>query len=153
MRHGLAWLLVVSALLAVGLAEGRAPIPGTPGPALDKATLAEVRKLQEKRRDLLREALAAHETQFRSGRGTLDGIVKRSKDLLAAELDVATTDSERIAAHQRHFEKASMWFEVVKARREAARATGADALEAQAVLLEAEIGLLKAGGKPKKMKK
>ena len=149
MRQGLAWVCVLGGLLAVGLTEGRSAT----GPALDKTTLAEVRKLQEKRRDALREALAVRETLFRRANGPLEGVVKTAKQLRAAELDLATTDGERIAAHQSYFEKARLWSEIVKARREAARATAADALEAQAISLEAEIGLLKAGGKPKQPKK
>jgi hypothetical protein len=120
------------------------------GSAPDQATLAEVRKLQEKRRDVLRDALAVHQKLFQTGHGTLDGIVGTSKRLLAAELDLATTDGERIAVHERHVEQARLWFALAKARQEAGRGTAVEALEAQAAVLEAEIGLLKAGGKRKK---
>jgi outer membrane protein TolC len=152
-RHGLAWMCVLGGLSMTGLTEGRPPAPGTAGLALDKTTLAEVRKLQEKRRDVLREALALRETEFRAARGTLDGVIKTSKRLLAAELNLATTGGERIAAHQRHLEKARIWSEVVKARHQAGQAVFADALEAQAAFLAAEIGLRQAGGKPKKVEK
>ena len=52
MRHDLACLCVVGGLLVAGVTEGRAPAPAA---VLDKETAAEVRKLQEKRRGLLRE--------------------------------------------------------------------------------------------------
>jgi hypothetical protein len=57
MRHGLAWLCVVGGVLVVGMTQGGAPKPVKAG--IDKATQAEVRKLQEKRRDLLRQLTAA----------------------------------------------------------------------------------------------
>jgi outer membrane protein TolC len=152
MKHGLAWVCAVGGLL-VGMAEGQPPAPGVAGPALDKTTLAEVHKLQEKRRDVLRDTLAVREKLYQTGRSTLDGIVKTSKQLLAAELELATTGGERIAAHQRHFEKARLWFELAKARHEAGRGEPGEVLDAQAVLLAAEIGLLKAGGKRKHVEK
>jgi hypothetical protein len=91
MRRGLACLCVVGGLLAAGVARAEAP---------DKATQAEVRKLQEKRRDLLRDALEGREKLYQKGRAELDGVI-----------------------------------------------------EAKALALEAEIGLLKAGGKAKKAEK
>src|SRR5262245_11824911 len=100
MRHGLAWLCVVGALLAAGVTEGRAPAPGAA--VLDRETAAEVRKLQEKRRDLLRQALDVRMKLYQSARAELDGVIETSKRLLAAEVELAATGAERIAAHERH---------------------------------------------------
>jgi hypothetical protein len=149
MRQGLACWWLVGALLAVGAT----PAPVTAEPALDKETLAQVRKLQEKRRDVLREALVGREKLYQGGRAELGGVVEASKRLLAAELDLAAKDAERIAAHERHLEKARALVEFAKARKQAALGTEADVLDARALALEAEIGLLKAGGKPKKTEK
>jgi outer membrane protein TolC len=143
MRRGLA-CLCVGALLAAGVARGEAP---------DKATLAQVRKLQEKRRDLLRDALEGREKLYQRGSAELGGVIEASKRLLAAELDLAAKDAERVAAHEKHLENARALVELAKARQQAARGTKVDVLDAQAVALEAEIGLLKAGGKPKKAEK
>jgi hypothetical protein len=153
MKHGLVWSCVIGGLLAVGMTEGRAPTPGTGGPTLDKETLAEVRKLQEKRRDLLRDATEQRMKLYQSARCTLGEVMEMSKRLLSAELDLAATDAERIAAHERHFEKAQVLPEIARARQEAARGTASEVLDAQAFFLEAKIGLLKAGGKLKKAEK
>jgi hypothetical protein len=151
MRQGVAWLCVVGSLLAVGVTGGRAPAPV--GPTLDKETAAEVRKLQEKRREVLRQALEVRMKLYQSARAELDGVIETSKRLLAAEVDLAATGAERIAAHERHLKIAQMLVEVAKARRQAARGTEIGVLDAQAFSLEAQIGLLKAGGKLKKVKK
>jgi outer membrane protein TolC len=137
----------------VGVTEGRAPAPGKAGPLLDKATLAEVRKLQEERRELLREALELREKLYRSGRATMGEVIGTSKRWLTAELDLAATAAERIAAHERHLEKAQALVEYAKARQAAARGTHVEVLDAQEYCLEAKIGLLKSGGKVKKAKK
>ena len=151
MRRDLAWLCVVGALLVAGVTEGRAPAPGAA--VLDKETAAEVRKLQEKRRDLLRQALEVRMKLYQSARAELDGVIETAKRLLAAELDLAATGAERIAAHERHLKKAQMLVEVAKGRHAAGRGTAAAVLDAQASSLEATIGFLKAGGKLKKAEK
>lgn len=153
MKRNLAWLCVVGGLLVAGETAGRAPAPVPAGPTLDKATLAEVRKLQEKRRDLLREALAEREKLYQASRVEIREVVEASRRVLAAELELAATDAERIAAHQRHIEMGQWLVEIARARHQAARGIHADVLEAQAFSLEAKIGLLKAGGKLKKTDK
>ncbi len=152
MRYGLTWLCVVGSLLIAGGTEGRAPAPGKAGPVLDKATLAEVRKLQEKRRDLLREALEVRKKLYQAARAPLGEVIETSKRLLTAELELAATGAERIALRERHLEKAQALVELAKARQAAARGTHVEVLDAQEYCLEAEIGLLKAGGKVKKAK-
>jgi outer membrane protein TolC len=69
--------------------------------------------------------------------------------LLAAELDLATTDAERIAAYEKRLEKAQAFVQLAEARHKAGHGTIAEVLDAQDVCLEATIGLLKAGGKVK----
>ena len=66
---------------------------------------------------------------------------------------LAAKGAERIAAHERHLEKARALVELARARKKAALGTEADVLDAQALALEMEIGLLKAGGKPRKVEK
>jgi outer membrane protein TolC len=153
MRHSLMRWCVVGCLLVAGMAEGRAPAPETTGPVLDKATREEVRKRQEKRRDLLRQALESHLQLYRASRVEMNAVMGTSKQLLTAELDLATTKAERIAAYERQLKTAQTLVEVAKARQEAGRSTGADVLDSEAFALGVEIGLLKAGGKLKKEEK
>jgi hypothetical protein len=146
-------LCVVGGLLFVEAAVGRAPAPVPEGPALDKATAAEVRKLQEERRKVLREALAVRAKLYQSARAELGEVIKTAKQLLAVELSLAATNPERIAAHERHLKVAQSWVEIAKAKHAAGRGTVAAVLEARDAVLEAKIGLLKAGGKLKKVEK
>jgi outer membrane protein TolC len=152
MRHGLAWSCVIGGLL-VGMTEGRAPAPGPGGPALDKVTLAEVRNLQEQRRDLLRDLLERRTKLYQAARCTLGELIDTSKQLLTVELDLAETAAERIAAYERYLEKAQGRVELAEAHHAAARGSFAEVLEARDAVLAAKIGLLKAGGKPKKAEK
>ena len=102
MKHSLTWMCVVGGLLLVAVTEGRALAPR--GKVLDKETAAQVRKLQEKRRDLLRQALDERMRLWKAGRIQMEEVVGPAKRLLAAELELAATDAERIAAHERLFE-------------------------------------------------
>ena len=145
MRYGLVLACVVGGLLA-GMAEGQQPASG---PVLDKATAAEVRKLQEQRRDLLRQALEVRVRLYQAARAELGGVIETSERLLAAEVDLAATNAERIGAHERHLKMARTLVEVAKARHDSGRGHAADLYDAQASSLQAQIGLLKAGGRPK----
>src|SRR4051812_44441542 len=130
MRYGLAWVGVLGGLSMVGRAEGRPP-------ALDKGPQAGGRKLQGKRRAILGAALESREKLYQSGRAELDGVIETSKRLMAAEVDLAATGAERIAAHERQYEKAQALIEIAKARHQAARGTEIGVLDARAFSLEA----------------
>ena len=127
-----------------------APTPSRDsGAKLDKETLAKIRKLQLERRDELKKAMTALEEEFLAGRGTLDILLKTSRLLLQAELDVATTAAQRVAAHAAHLRITKRIEKVTRARHEAGRAKQADTHQARAARLEAEIDWLKAGGREK----
>jgi outer membrane protein TolC len=144
-----AWLLA-AVLLGGGVAWGRAPATPGAGPALDKATQAQVRKLLEERRDALRKVIEARQKEFEVGRGSLDGLLRTARKLLQAELELATTPAQRIAAHQAHYDIAKKVEEMNATRYDAGRLSFADYQESRAARLAAEIALLRAGGKPKK---
>jgi hypothetical protein len=91
MRHRLMRWCVIGSLLVAGMAEGRAlagiaqgraPAPEATGPVLDKTTREEVQQRQEKRRDLLRQALESHLKRYRSSRVELRAVMETSKQLL-----------------------------------------------------------------------
>jgi hypothetical protein len=144
--------LCVGVLLSVGVALGRAPAPPT-GPVLDKAIAAEVRKLLEERRTILRDVLDSREKLYQLARAELGQVLEVSKRLLAVELELATTAEERVAAYERCLEKAQAWVAVAKAKKAAGRGTEADVQDARDRCLELQIGILKAGGKLKKAEK
>jgi hypothetical protein len=144
---GMAMLLVMASVSA-------APAPkADPVTKLDPATQAKIHKLQIERRDVLKKAVAAMQEEYRAGRGTLDLLVEGSKRLLHAELDLATTADQRIAAHANILKITRDMEQLARTRYEAGQLRTADLCEAQAARLEAEIGWLKAGGKEKAEKK
>jgi hypothetical protein len=125
-------------------------VPGAP--ALDKATQEKVRELLKERRDVLRKALEARQQAYRAGRGTWEGVVKVSRRLLGAELDLAGGQAERVAAYQSHLDRVRKLEEVTKALYEAGQVDFAEMQLARAARLKAEVEFLRAGGKRPKAK-
>jgi RNA polymerase sigma factor (sigma-70 family) len=146
-----------TALGVLGL-EAKPPAPavaGKPKPGKDKADAAtreKIRKLQVERREALKQAEEARLQEFLAGRGTLDLLLKISRLLLQAELDLAATAQQRIAAHAAHLKVAKEVDQFCEQRYHAGRMTPADFFQARAARLEAEIGWLKAGGKDEEEK-
>jgi len=124
-------------------------------PAEDKAEPKEksaekIKKFQGERRDLLKKIVDLRFAEFEAGRATLDVVLKAAQQLLLAEVELATTPKERLAAHSARLELAKKVEKLEKDRFDAGRASTADYLNAQADRVEAEIGWMKAGGKEKK---
>src|SRR5947209_6529364 len=84
-----------------------------------KASAEKIKKLRTARRDLLKKAVDARHQEFKAGRGTLDVLLKATKDLLQAELDLATTPKQRLAAHQALLDTAKKVEELSKGRYDA----------------------------------
>jgi RNA polymerase sigma factor (sigma-70 family) len=156
--------IVLTALLTLAVAgtaigvltlEARSPAPVVPvepktGKDIRRAAFqAKIRKLQLERRDWLKKEVEARRQEFLAGRGTLEHLLKTYRVLLQAELDVATTAQERIAAHAAHREVVQEAEELCEKGYNAGRVKAADFFQARATRLEAEIGWLKAGGKEK----
>jgi hypothetical protein len=113
-----------------------------------------IKKLLTQRRDLLKKTLDLHFRAIQGG-GALraDRLTKLSKELLQAELDLAATPKERLAAHEARLELAKRIEKTVRKAHEAGGATTIDLNLAEADRIEAEVGWLRAGGEEKKEKK
>jgi hypothetical protein len=133
-------------------APAAAEKPKTGKDKADAATREKIRKLQLERRDALKEAEAARLQELLGGRGTLDMLLKTSRLLLQAELDLAATAPQRVAAHAAHLNVAKEVDAMFEKLHDAGRVTRADFMHARAARLEAEIGWLKAGGKDEEEK-
>jgi hypothetical protein len=146
LRLGAAALVV---LLLAGV--GDAAAPAGLGKAPDAATQAKIKALRVERRDALRNVLKAHWDAYSTGVSgaapTLERIGKTARLLLGAELDVASSRAERIAAHEAHVKVMKKIEGFILSRARAGRGTMADTELARAARLEAEIALLRAGGK------
>lgn len=141
----LACYLVVALSLACLCGPGiTAPPPKT------REDTPEVKKLLKLRRDTLKRMMEARMKMFQAGRGTLDSMLETSRQLLDAELELAATQPERVAAHLDYFKVACQIDELCTARYKAARSTETERLQARADRLAAEIGLRRAGGAPPK---
>jgi hypothetical protein len=83
----------------------------------------------------------------------MESLLEGSRNLLHAELDLATTAEQRIAAHAAILKIMREMERLSKARYEAGQLKMADYCDMQAARLEAEIGWLKAGGGKEKTEK
>src|SRR5262245_9083491 len=120
---------------------------------ISKEAAQKIKKLQVQRRDLLKKGIDLQFRAIKSGGALrLDVLTRLSKELLQAELDLAATPKERVAAHAARLEIATKIEKDVKAAYDAGGATTLDLTLAQADRLEAEIGWRKAGGEDKKDK-
>jgi RNA polymerase sigma factor (sigma-70 family) len=142
-------------VLTLAAAKPTAPLANTPKTDKDKAdatTSARIRKLQVERRDTLKKELETRQQEFRVGRATIDTYLETSSRLLEAELDLATTAQQRIAAHAAHLKLAKDAEENTAIRHNAGQLKLADLYQARAARMKAEIDWLKAGGKDKDRK-
>jgi outer membrane protein TolC len=152
MIRRIAMLALALTLLVAGMPA--APVPKVdPTAKLDAATREKIHKLQVERRDALKRAAECRWSEFEAGRGMLETLLEVSRRLLKAELELATTKEQRIAAHADLLKVARQIDEITTARYEAGRVKEADHQEARAARLEAEIGWLKAGGGKEKKEK
>jgi hypothetical protein len=126
--------------------EARKAPAGKEGPGPDTAP-TKIRKLQFQLRDLLKTALKARELELLAGRATVTDMMALSEHLLQAELEVATTATQRVAAHAAHLKLAKVAEKLSEAGHEAGGITLVEHNLARAARLKAEIDWLRAGGK------
>jgi hypothetical protein len=139
------WPVALAGALLAGWAVA-APVPQKKGDS------PEVKALLKERRDALAKAVEARSAEYLAGRGTQAAMLRVCRELLKVKLELAMEPAERIAAHEEHFNAMRKFAEVVKEGFEAGRIKAADHFEMHAARLEAEIGLRRAGGKPKEAK-
>jgi RNA polymerase sigma factor (sigma-70 family) len=158
-------LKVAAAVLAMaGAVLGAALLVHRPTAAQPPAGLArmrtgplqadgpEVKALVKERKELLQQEVQELWRMFEAGRGLLTPLLAASRQLLQAELELATTPADRVAAHERHFSQMDKCEQIVKLAYEARRMNAPAYYEMRSARLEAEIGQLRAGGKPQKEK-
>jgi hypothetical protein len=149
----MAGTVIGAALLAQRPTAAQAP----PAPARTRtgppqADGPEVKALLKERKEVLQQETQELWRMFEAGRGLLTPLLSASRELLRAELELAMTPAERVAAHERHFNQMYKCEEIVKLAYEARRMNATSYHEMRAARLEAQIGLLRAGGKPQKQK-
>jgi Outer membrane efflux protein len=139
---GFGWGLLVLAGAATGASAG--------GHQEDRPE--EITRLLGERQKVLRAAAGVLMTQYRAGRVDFQRVAQVQRALLGATLDLPQPPEKRLAALRGFRELADATVKVAEARFKVGTATRADVLEAQAVLLEARINLLREQAKTRPRK-
>jgi hypothetical protein len=126
--------VVSGVLVSSGLAEPAAVVRG---PGSEKLTA-----LRKERRDALRDAVDVAMALYRKARIEQGPVLRITNTLLNAELDLAPDRAARIALREQTIKQLRSIEELAVTRKEAARGTQIEILEAQADRLQAEIDLL-----------
>lgn len=109
----------------------------------------QIRQLQKERRNILAQAVEARKKQILAGQLGIEELCRAGRMLHQAELDLAVSKAERIRAHEQHFEFLQAMEKAMDLRFQTGQVSRADNLLMRAERLQAEIGLLKAGGTPR----
>ena len=108
------------------------------GPARPKLT-----SLLEERRDVLKARVETLEALFKMGKSPYEAIMAARDDLFDAEYEFAAGRAQRRDVLQRRVANAQEFEAIMKQRKEMARVSEADVLQATARRLGAEIALLR----------
>ncbi len=104
---------------------------------------SEISNLLKKRRDTLQRAVTLLTAQYQTGTVPFEWVYRAQRDVLRATLDLDISDAERIAALRQNQETAKGLVKLTKGRLGAGAVTEVDVVQAEAVLLEARIELLR----------
>lgn len=108
---------------------------------------AGIRKLLAERRDTLRAEVKARQEEFEAIKGITEHLLDASQLLLQAELELAQQAEERLTAHLAHHKRTRACEQLEAIRYNAGRRALSEVLLCRAARLDAEIGLVRAGGK------
>ena len=104
----------------------------------------ELRALQESRRDTLKEVVAILDQAHQSGTIKVDEVLKANSALLEAELELATSQQERIAIFEKMLEAQTEIESSWSGKVNTGQARMTDLLTATAARIKTEIDLYKA---------
>ena len=140
--------LICASIVAVVSFAGLA-ISGSFTSQNDDASLDKrIHTLLVERRDTLRQRSAALDERFTQGRVVFESVLFARNDLLDAELELASSKAERIAAHEKRLDNYRELEKLMMARHAVGASTTEDGLMAKAARLRAEIELLREQMRP-----
>lgn len=114
-------------------------------PEDSQKAIPRVKELQQKRLEVLEEIHGAAKQLFLSARTSFDEVHAAAAALLAARIEYADTQKDRIKACDDAIQEALEWQKAVQQMVQAGRATELVRLKAQAYVLEIQIAREKAG--------
>jgi hypothetical protein len=106
------------------------------------------REALEKRRAVLFQLVKIQTEAYRQGKASLEGMVEAHQELVQVELELATTDDDRVKLLEESVQLARDLEKIATARYQAAEASQGDVLKAQAARLRAETDLLRQRQEP-----
>jgi hypothetical protein len=126
--------------------------PGTRPPVFlpDEPAPSKLDELRKERLTILREIAKQVAQSYKSGTGSSDEMQDAMRRVFEAELDLCTTDKERVAVLEKAVAEAKKWEDVATKIVEAGQAPARTGLKARANRLQAEIALerLRSKGTP-----
>ncbi|WP_254508921.1 hypothetical protein [Anatilimnocola floriformis] len=125
-------------LLAAVFSFGALQSPAAPASSLP----ADVAKLLRERLEHLRYCANAEKELYDTGRGTLERLIHANRQVVEAELELASTPAERIQARETLLKHAETLELSAKTRHDAGLISTADLRSAQAMKLRAQADLL-----------
>lgn len=137
--------VLVVAVLAAAFLTAVADSQEGPAPKTDQGGAAtKVKDLQQQRIATLKEIVEAFDAQRQNGRGSFEDLIEAKVQLLTAELEVASSDAERVTICENIVKQFVALEELAQANRESARGSYTAVLKAKARRLEAEISFERA---------
>jgi outer membrane protein TolC len=146
MRHlaALGWGLLVLAAVTAGAAAGddKRPAP-EPGGARKEGKPEDLNRLLMARHEVLQKTVRSLKAQYEGGRIDFGRLVQAQRELLKASLELPQPAEKRLAALRESRDLAETLLKIADGLWKGGRTLEVDALEAEAVLLEARIALLR----------
>jgi len=144
------FLLFLLAAWICNTRTAHAQSAATPEKEKDEAT--ELKALLKERRDTLQKVLDFSIDLVRRGRGDLQAVVQAEHEALRATLEVDEEPQVRLAMLKKYYENAKAFLKLAEKGIELGRVSQVDVLKAKAVVLEAQIELLREELKAKQSK-
>jgi outer membrane protein TolC len=146
------WTSAVATVLGIVAAAVCYATMGNAEPALAPVPHAEgkqdrVKELQQERLATCREIVKQVETRYKNGQGNYDELHEASRMVLAAELELCTSDKERVAVLEKFLPEAKKYEAMAEALFKAGQGTQTSMLKARAERLRVEIDLERAKAK------
>jgi hypothetical protein len=117
--------------------------PPEPGGARKEFKPEDLNRLLVARHEVLQQTVKVALAQYKAGIVDFTRVVQAERGLLNAGLELPQPPEKRLAALRDFRDLAKNTLEITQARRKAGTVTDLDVLEAEALLLEAEIALLR----------
>jgi outer membrane protein TolC len=118
----------------------------------DKDKVGEIKTLLKERRDTLQKVVGIYVEQYREGRTNFYTVAHAECEAFRAALEVDESPEARLAMLKQHLESAKAFLQYAEEGTKAGRGSQLDALNAKAIVLEAQIELLREELKAKQSK-